>query len=279
MFENMSLDHWKAAVLPKVQASQNLYQVLGDKTDFFVFLSSTVGITGSPEQANYAAGGTFQDAFAHHLASKGVNAVSIDLPIIQGVGYVAEKPELFEYLRSSGWTYINEAELRAVLDYHCCPASAPVQASKAQVIPRLWLPQETAAQGYQTQSWGEDPLFSHLELGQTDADAAGATEANKAINHKALLAGAASWEDAEKIVLEALLLKVSRMLSIEVENLDIGKPLHAYGIDSLTAVELRSWLMKELGAEVSLFDITNNSSLSQLAGTATKKSTLRPKFE
>ncbi|KAH9230788.1 hypothetical protein K456DRAFT_1727160 [Colletotrichum gloeosporioides 23] len=279
MFENMSLDHWKAAVLPKVQASQNLYQILGDKTDFFVFLSSTVGITGSPKQANYAAGGTFQDAFARHLASKGVNAVSIDLPIIQGVGYVAEKPELFEYLRSSGWTYINEAELRAVLDYHCRPVSAPVQASKAQVIPRLWLPQKTAAQGYQTQSWGEDPLFSHLELGQTDGDAAGATEANKAINHKALLAGAASWEDAEKIVLEALLLKVSRMLSIEVENLDIGKPLHAYGIDSLTAVELRSWLMKELGAEVSLFDITNNSSLSQLAGTATKKSTLRPKFE
>lgn len=275
----MPLDDWKAAVLPKVHASWNLYNVLGDQVDFFVCLSSTVGVTGSPEQANYAAGGTFQDAFARYLVSQGVNAVSIDLPIIQGVGYVAEKPELWDFLRSSGWSYITEDELHAVLDYHCRPATAPLQLEKAQVVPRLWLPQQTAAEGYQTQSWSEDPLFSHLHLGKADADATGKTETHKAANHKALLSTAASLEEAGSVVLDALLLKLARMLSIEVENLDTGKPLYAYGIDSLTAVELRSWLIKELGAEVSLFDITNNSSISQLAETATKKSSLRQKFE
>ncbi|KAF6811409.1 Lovastatin diketide synthase LovF 5 [Colletotrichum sojae] len=278
-FENMPLDDWKAAVLPKVHASWNLYNVLGDQMDFFVCLSSTVGVTGSPEQANYAAGGTFQDAFARHLVSQGVNAVSIDLPMIQGVGYVAEKPELWDFLRSSGWSFITEAELHTVLDYHCRPVTTPLQLEKAQVIPRLWLPQQTAAEGYQTQSWAEDPLFSHLHVGQVDADAAGKTETQKAANHKVLLSGATSWEEAVGIVLDALLLKLARMLSIEVANLDTGKPLYAYGIDSLTAVELRSWLIKELGAEVSLFDITNNSSISQLAETATKRSSLRQKFE
>ncbi|KAL0937175.1 polyketide synthase [Colletotrichum truncatum] len=276
LFENMSLHQWQAAIVPKVHASWNLYNVLGNKMDFFVLLSSTIGITGGPEQANYAAGGTFQDAFARHLASQGVNAVSIDLPIIQGVGYVAEKPELFEYLRSSGWTYISEAELQAVLDYHCRPASAPTDISRAQVIPRLWLPQETAAEGYQTQLWGADPLFNHLEFGQKDTEATSATETTTVVNHKALLAGASSSQEAEKVVLDALLLKLARMLSIEVSNLDTAKPLHTYGIDSLTAVELRSWLIKELGAEVSLFDITNNSSISRLAGTAAQKSSLRP---
>lgn len=275
----MSLDNWKAAVQPKVHASWNLYNALGDKMDFFVFLSSTVGVTGSPEQANYAAGGTFQDAFAHHLVSKGVNAVSIDLPIIRGVGYVAEKPELWDYLSSAGWTHITADELYAVLDYHCRPASASSsqEPTRAQVIPRLWLPQETAAEGYQTQTWGEDPLFSHLRLIETD-DADKGDDANKGINHKAHLQCASSLEEAEKIVLNVLLLKIARMLSIDALNLETSKPLHAYGIDSLTAVELRSWLMKELGAEVSVFDITNNSSIAQLAVLAAKKSSLRQQF-
>ncbi|KAL0780550.1 hypothetical protein CaCOL14_001885 [Colletotrichum acutatum] len=279
LLKNMSLDNWKAAVQPKVQASWNLYNALGDKMDFFVFLSSTVGVTGSPEQANYAAGGTFQDAFAHHLVSKGVNAVSIDLPIIHGVGFVAEKPELWDYLSSAGWTHITADELYAVLDYHCHPASASAsqETARAQVIPRLWLPQETAAEGYQTQTWGEDPLFSHLRLTETD-DAGKGDDANKDINHKAHLQCASSLEEAEKIVLDALLLKIARMLSIDALNLETSKPLHAYGIDSLTAVELRSWLMKELGAEVSVFDITNNSSIAQLAMLATKKSSLRQRF-
>ncbi|OLN83448.1 Lovastatin diketide synthase LovF 5 [Colletotrichum chlorophyti] len=274
--QDMTLAQWKSAILPKVDASWNLYNVLGDKADFFVFLSSTVGVTGSPDQANYAASGTFQDALARHLASQGINAVSIDLPIVQGVGYVAEKPELWDYLRSTGWSYITEDELCAVLDYHCRPASEGVQVSRAQVVPRLWLPQETATEGYQTPNWGDDPLFSHL--GQTDVDTEEKIETKKDVNHKTLLAGASSWEEVRKIVLDALLLKMARMLSIDLSNLDTGKPLHAYGIDSLMAVELRSWLIKELGAEVSVFDITNNSSLYQLAEIAAKKSNLRKQF-
>ncbi|GJC77353.1 reducing polyketide synthase FUB1 [Colletotrichum liriopes] len=252
----MSLDNWKAAILPKVDGSRNLCNVLGDKTDFLVFLSSFVSIIGSPEQANYAAGGTFQDALAQELVAQGINAVSIDLPIVEGVGYVAEKPELWDYLRSSGW-------------------SKPIEVSRAQVIPRLWLPQETAVEGYQVQSWGEDRLFSHLQQ-RGNHDEEKTDETNKTLNHKALLQGASSWGQVENIVLDALLLKIARMLSIEVSNLETSKPLHAYGIDSLTAVELRSWLMKELGAEVSVFDITNNSSISQLAVIAAKKSSLAP---
>ncbi|GKT43550.1 highly reducing polyketide synthase azaB [Colletotrichum spaethianum] len=275
LLQNMSLENWEAAILPKVVGSRNLCNLLGDKVDFFVFLSSFVSIIGNPEQANYAAGGTFQDALAHKLVAQGINAVSIDLPIVEGVGYVAEKPELWDYLRSTGWSHISEDEFYAVLDYHCRPADKPVEVSRAQVIPRLWLPQETAVEGYQSQSWAEDPLFSHLQ--QTDNDkTVGSSETNKTLNHKALLQGASSWEQVESIVLDALLLKIARMLSIEVSNLEISKPLHAYGIDSLTAVELRSWLMKELGAEVSVFDITNNSSISHLAVVAAKKSNLAP---
>ncbi|KAJ0161927.1 Lovastatin diketide synthase LovF [Colletotrichum tanaceti] len=292
LFENMSVDEWKAATLPKVDGSENLCSLLADTVDFVVFLSSVVGLVGNPEQANYAAACALQDALARRLAARGVNAVSVDLPIVEGVGYVAEKPGLRNHLRSAGWTHISEAEFHAVLDYHCRPAARDglgphtADVARAQVVPRLWLPRETAVEGRQTPSWSGDPLFSHLGLVETgeggktedDDNGAAATAGKTAANHGALLQGASSREEVAAVVLEALLLKTARMLGVGAANLEPSRPLHAYGIDSLTAVELRSWLAKELGADVSVFEVTDSSSIAQLAAVATKKSRLAPRF-
>jgi len=106
----MSLDEWNEAVRSKVNASWNLHNSLGPDLDFFILLSSTMGVAGNPEQSNYAAGSTFQDALARHLASQGIHAVSLDLPVILGVGFVAEKPELLNYMRSIGWAFMDENE-------------------------------------------------------------------------------------------------------------------------------------------------------------------------
>lgn len=273
----MTLEEWNDAVRPKVTASRNLVDHLGRNLDFFILLSSTVGITGGPEQANYAAGNTFQDALARHLASQGVHAVSLDLPIVRGVGYVEERPELLDHLRSMGWAFMEEDEFYAALDYHCRAPTGPIPAVRAQVLPRFWLPQQTASEGRELPSWRADPLFGQLAVSSTAAGAAatdGKAETAKAVNHAALLAAAASPEEAAKVALVAFLLKVSRVLSVEVSNLDPTRPLHAYGVDSLVAVELRSWLAKELKAEVSVFDMTNASSIAQVASIAAARSNL-----
>lgn len=276
----MTLDEWNDAVGPKANASWNLHDVLGRDLGFFIILSSTVGITGGPEQANYAAGNTFQDALARHLASRGAHAVSLDLPIIRGVGYVEERPELLDHLRSMGWAFMEENELHATLDFHCRPVDGSVPLVRSQVLPRFWLPQRTATGGHELPSWRLDPLFSHLAVSSSTASAAENTaDTKKSVSHTALLTAAKSPEEAEQVVLEALLLKLSRVLSVDVSNLDAAKPLHAYGVDSLVAVELRSWIAKELKAEVSVFDMTNASSISQVATTAAEKSKLVAKSD
>ncbi|KAI3395544.1 hypothetical protein diail_1206 [Diaporthe ilicicola] len=273
--ENMTLDEWNDAVRPKANASWNLHDVLGRDLGFFIILSSTVGITGGPEQANYAAGNTFQDALARHLASRGAHAVSLDLPIIRGVGYVEERPELLDHLRSMGWAFMEENEFHATLDFHCRPVEGSVPLIRSQVLPRFWLPQQTVTDGHELPTWRLDPLFSHLAVSSSTAAAAESTaDTKKSVSHAALLAAAKSPEEAEQVVLEALLLKLSRVLSVDVSNLDAARPLHAYGVDSLVAVELRSWIAKELKAEVSVFDMTNASSISQVATTTAEKSKL-----
>ena len=98
----------------------------------------------------------------------------------------------------------------------------------------------------------------------------------KTVDYATLLRDAASLEDAARIVTGGLLQKLSRALFISPEDMDITKPLHAYGVDSLLAVELRNYFAKELSADVAIFDITGSSSFEAVGMTVARKSQFCP---
>ncbi|RYC63993.1 hypothetical protein CHU98_g2250 [Xylaria longipes] len=277
-FLDMSLEEWNDALRPKVDASWNLHYVLGHDLDFFVLLSSTMGIVGNKEQSNYAAGNTFKDSLARYRLSQGLPAVSLNLPAIEDVGFVAEKPELLESMRAAGNGSMPVKEVLAVLDYHCglSPKTLPVE--KAQVILRPGLPHELVPLGIAQPPWMRDPLFNHF--GQLEATiSADRGTVKKEAKYGARIAAATSMAEAEDIVLDALLHKLSRVLSVSPSDLDASKPLHAYGVDSLVAVDVRSWLLKDLGSEVSVFDLNSQASnIRHLAKIATDKNRFLPAF-
>ncbi|MFF7240917.1 SDR family NAD(P)-dependent oxidoreductase [Streptomyces collinus] len=65
----MTEDTFRAVLDAKTRTSVALHRALGaaDGLDFVLFFSSAVALSGSAGQANYAAGSTFEDAFAQHL--------------------------------------------------------------------------------------------------------------------------------------------------------------------------------------------------------------------
>ncbi|KAL7626465.1 hypothetical protein AAE478_003237 [Parahypoxylon ruwenzoriense] len=276
-FEDISLEEWNQALRPKVDASWNLHHILGRDLDFFILLSSLMGIIGNQEQANYAAGSTFQDALARYRISQGLPAVSLDLSVIRGIGFVADKPELLETMRSAGFDTMSEDELHGVLDYYCNSSRGTPLLSQTQAVLRPGLPNDLATAVIPRPRWMDDPLFNHLGRIETTGTVK-RVSTKKDVKYSSLLAPAPSLGEAEKIVLDALLLKLTRVLSVDIENLDPTKPLHAYGIDSLVAVDIRSWLLKELGSQLSVFDMANKSSIRQLATTATANSKFLPTF-
>lgn len=275
---DMSLEEWNDALRPKVDASWNLHHALGNDLDFFVLLSSTMGIIGNKEQSNYAAGNTFQDSLARYRLSQGLPAVSLDLPAIEDVGFVAETPELLEIMRADGNGSMPVKEVLAVLDYHCGRSPKPLSVREGQVILRPGLPHELAAWGISQPAWMQDPLFSQFGQLETNNLIEQGAEVKKEVKHGTIIAAATSMAEAEDIVLEALLHKLSRVLSVEHSNLDPCKPLHAYGVDSLVAVDVRSWLLKDLGSEMSVFDMNSQASINHLAKTATLKNRFLPSF-
>ncbi|TDZ33845.1 Reducing polyketide synthase FUB1 [Colletotrichum spinosum] len=290
VFGQMTLDQWTEALNVKVAGSKNLWEVLSSKTaastlDFFVMLSSLTSVTGNTGQANYSAGNAFQDAMARFLSAQGHNVAALDAPVLTDAGMVAARPMLREYLLSIGWASMSVQELVNALDYYCRPPGvqgAELRSNEAQVIPRLWLPRYSADEGAEQPTWQREPMYNHLFLhgaGGSRGVGGGCLPGKQGSSKRSvgdLIAAAGSAEDAEQVVLDALLAQLAKMLSYELADLDPSRPLNAYGVDSLVAVELRVWMTKEVGADVSVFEITSGQRIRQLAGKAASTSRFRP---
>ncbi|KAK4149349.1 KR domain-containing protein [Chaetomidium leptoderma] len=111
ILELMTPSQWQAALDPKVTATLNL-EALFPSLDFYILLSSAIGVIGSASQSNYSAGGTFQDAISRRRAVSGLPCVAIDLGMVSGVGFVAESDAaVSNRLLEHGHRPLSEAEM------------------------------------------------------------------------------------------------------------------------------------------------------------------------
>ena len=90
------------------------------------------------------------------------------------------------------------------------------------------------------------------------------------------LAESTSLHEASRMITEALCARLAKGLQTAPENIDASKPLHAYGFDSLMAVEIRSWILINIKSEISLFDLPSGVCISALAARMAASSKLVP---
>ena len=122
--------------------------------------------------------------------------------------------------------------------------------------------------GVEEPYWFADPKFSHLRVLDTYQNAAESSDGGASpISPSVLLRDAPSIAEATDIVSNALASRLAKQLTIAIEYLDTTQPINTHGVDSLVAVELRNWIFKELGVDLSVFDILKNEPLRRLAET------------
>lgn len=273
----MSIEDFNAAIKPKVQGSWNLHKYLPQHLDFFVLLSSVASVTGSRGQSNYAAGNTYQDALARHRVSLGERCISLNLGPVLSIGFAAEV-DLTETLEADGFVSIRKSELFALLDYCCNPSLPLCTAQNCQIVTGIGGIESSKADKPDRAYWAKRPLFSILrQNGEVERLTNG--NVGDTVDYASLLASAESQTAAEDIVVEALKAKLSNSLSIPKEDVDAEKAIYAFGIDSLVALEVRYWFMKEMKANVAIFDIMQNQSLLALGQYAAGKSEYRQKLD
>ncbi|KAI1424314.1 KR domain-containing protein [Xylaria sp. FL1777] len=252
LFHSMSFEAWQQSTRPKVIGAYNLHSVLAkEQLDFFVMTSSVSGILGTPGQSNYAAANAYLDSLARHRLAHNTPATSVVLPMVLGVGVVAENSDLEDSLKRKGMYGVDEEHLIQSFEAsivsqnldqvpdHVVVGLDPLKLQKAV--------NDTAA----TDSfWFEDARFSHVVHDINSAATTAAGEGN-AQSILAVIKAAASASEAISAVNDHFVEKLARMLMLSIDDVDPeAGSIASYGIDSMIGAELRNWIFKEYKMDV-----------------------------
>jgi acyl transferase domain-containing protein/NAD(P)-dependent dehydrogenase (short-subunit alcohol dehydrogenase family) len=258
-FANMTHEQWEAPMAAKYHGTRNLDELFQGPTDldFFIMLSSVTGVLGSHGQANYTAGSTYQDALARRRVANGLPGVAIDLGSVLGAGFVARTHRVAERAAKAGWRAHTVAEaLRLVELAMRHPRQPELLAGVA-----AW-----RARAPEPLPWRHEPRFLGLPIRRTGDGGGGAEKDRAAASLKdQLKQQQPDAEAAVPVLVEALTVRLAEMFVLSPADINAAQPLSALGVDSLVAVELRNWLSANVVANVTIFDVTQSSSLVELA--------------
>ncbi|TGJ84954.1 hypothetical protein E0Z10_g3853 [Xylaria hypoxylon] len=270
VFSDYSLEEFQASIDPKVKGTWNLHHLLPQGLDFFVILSSLAGVHGASSQSNYAAANSFLDAFARYRHVRGERCMSLDLGIMENIGYIAERIDVAQTLAMTytDHKYLRECELHFMLKYACNPnpshVTAPASPWETQLIGAMTTPAFVRRGGIiQDHSWMRMPIFRHLYQMERDTRP-GEPQITQEDSAGSQLRAAGTIADAAAVITKLLARRLARSLAIPVDTINTNKPPHSFGVDSLVAVELLHWFSTEIRTDVPVVQILGNKSIAEL---------------
>ena len=267
----MSFKQWRDTLSGKVIGTQNLYNILGDSLDFFILLSSISGTIGTRGQGNYAAGNTFQDAFARHLSSKGVPARSLDLGGIASAGYAADHFDTVSgFLAREGVKTVELEKVMALLSY-------AIEQPLSQGISRSQTSLGLGTGGSLDSHQRFDGKFSHLRASKSDTQ--GPSTSKETVDIAKALSETKTMQEAVELVCKSIIDRVSGLMTMAAADLSPSQSLSHYGADSLVALELRNWLALYLKSEVAMLELLSTASIRQLSVTVAARCKVIPTFD
>jgi hypothetical protein len=278
MFQNLSLEQWTDTIRSKVQGSINLHKYLPAGLDFLIFLSSICGIIGASGQSNYAFGCAYQDALARFRVAQSQKTISIDLGIVDGVGYTTEHRSIGSFMRSLGLQALREDYVHALLEYYCDPSRKIRESKNAQVVTGIMTQQEMRRKAILQPRFLSRPLMRHLVEHNKQTGVAYNVKPKAHVAESVDSVSDVGGSTTSQVVLsqasvnKAICGRLSEILDIPIEDIDTAKPLHAFGVDSLVSMEIRVWFKESMQADVAVSDILSNLSIDLLAKKLIEKS-------
>jgi amino acid adenylation domain-containing protein len=261
-FDNMSFDDFEAVLKPKVDGSRNLDEVFhSDNLDFFVLFSSLACVIGNRGQSNYNSANMFMASLACQRRKRGVPASIIDIGMLLGVGYVARSGDIYEaQLKKYRYMSLSEPEFHHIFA-EAIVAGRPESGQSPELITGLE-PTDLSKEDMRS-PWHRNPRFAHYVYENGDiVETKQQTQSMQSVQGQLR---AANNNDEALLSLEgSFSKKLELILQVPAEKMDKTVALMTLGIDSLVAVEIRSWFLKELTIDMPVLRILSGASLSDL---------------
>ena len=274
-FSGMSYEQMDQVLKPKVDGSRYLDELFGEQhLEFFVMFSSFSWVFGNRGQSNYVAANAYMAGLAESRRQRGLAGSVIDLGVVSGVGFVARAGKFFgeELHTRLNSIAITEQEVHYIFA-EAIVAGQPDSAHSSEVITGF-AAQELTDKVRARAPWLQDSLFSHLDVyADQEEQVVGALgNDDKKVTIKMQLAATSSEDEAITVVTQAFSKKLGLMLQLPTDNVDASIPVVDFGVDSLVAVEIRSWFAKEIGADLPVLNILGGATMTELAQTALSRS-------
>ncbi|KAI0175964.1 ketoacyl-synt-domain-containing protein [Hypoxylon sp. FL1284] len=259
-FDEMAVADYTDVLKPKVDGSKNLDELFySTDLEFFIFFSSVTTIVGTTSQSNYATANMFMSSLAAQRRRRGVPASIIDIGMLTGIGYIAQMEEnrmlaVEAQLRHYGLGTINEAHWHKVWAEAIItgrPGSGLDPELITGLVPGLEAP------------WAHVPMLSHYVY---DPNALGRKEEKSSMQSslESQLQEASDEEGRVAVLEKGFLDKLAVLLQVHAEEIQASSPLTKQGVDSLVAVGIRTWLLRELDFDLPVFKILGGASITEI---------------
>jgi hypothetical protein len=265
LFHHLPWEDFAAVLGPKMVGSKNLDELFcNEQLDFFVCFSSTTSIVGSIGQSAYAAANHYMASLVQQRLQRGLAGSVIHIAILTGFGYIFRRDS--EHAETIYKAILPRFDRQSETDLHEMLAEAivcgrPGSAQPAELITGI----RSVFQG----EWRDDPRLScYIGQQQLQDDSSG-EQAAGSVSVKDQLASAEDPAECLVILESCFALSLGNLLEIDPEQLDHNMPVANLGIDSLVAIRIREWFLREMGVDMPVLKIMSDTySMSRMCDDA-----------
>jgi hypothetical protein len=201
----------------------------------------------------------YMSGLAAQRRSLGLAASVLDIRVLYGIGYVnrIEGAEIYANLRRQGYLPISEHDLHDMF-VEAVAASRHNSSGPAQISTGLnrWNP---AAQT--PLPWHKDARFSHHRT-ILDGESAVQVSSGSSETLQGLLEACLDKASIVASLLKAFSAHLETMLHLTPGDLDPTVAIIDLGVDSLAAVDIRSWFLKEVGKDMPVLKVLGGASVA-----------------
>lgn len=268
IFVNQTIEDFRSITMPKVQGSMILDKLLrGTDLDFTVYLSSMASIIGNAGQAAYASANNFMTELAQARKDTGERASAVSIGAIVGNGYVSRELATSKQanLERTGNVLMSEHDFLEIFAEGVLLARDSSRLN-AVLTTGLRVEASDAARDF---SWFENPMFQHLIPKQRHQEVVEQRKASRPVRE--MLEECSNPDEVSAVVRDAFLGKLSTALHSEITNSLLQASADEIGLDSLIAVDLRSWIQASFSVDVPVLKLLTASRMQALVDLVTEE--------
>ncbi|KAF9887504.1 hypothetical protein FE257_010082 [Aspergillus nanangensis] len=269
MFVDMDAERFNRTLKPKVDGSRHLDSLLSDTAlEFFIMLSSSLTIMGAHGQTNYLAANMFMTGLAAQRRRRGVAASVIHVGYVTDVGYTTRlDSNRREFLAKQFVNPVSETDV-----HHAFAEAIFAGRPDSQRSSEIGMGIEPLTKRFKDGEYAVfllDPRLSHYAPPSHITEGQDVTRA-RVDNMEEQLREVTSEAETISLILQAFSNKLQALMHLPSDKVDVNASLTQLGIDSLVAVEIRSWFLKELGIDIPVMKLLGRDSIARICTNAAK---------